>query len=320
MATSLQTLSGPSLDAVRAEARERWGKRARAISGTTETRGGIGGLLGTRVYNVVFEVDELEPTPAPEFDVAQRAGIASLLAEADEADGPNSRPAAPALPTPSTESPIFAELVDELVEVYADEGTPEGRPLADVDEQRESGEARADFLARATAPPPTVQAPAGVPVMRRTAGDLVVFVGWPDHAVEAARHLSRSAPGRPPLVRAAGLARLRSSEPLNTRRELLTQRAVAVNRSRAIHLAYGIGADDDASRVASLGADQVWLVVDASAKPDDTLAWVRPVAAAVAVTGLYVVNAHRTGTASTVNLLQLPIGYVDGETAERPLL
>lgn len=83
-----------------------------------------------------------------------------------------------------------------------------------------------------------------------------------------------------------------------------------------VFCAFGAESSDDA--LAALGAidpDQVWVVVDAGRKPDDTQRWVDRVATAVDIAALAVVGAASTATPQTVNSLGIPVGWVDGAPA-----
>jgi hypothetical protein len=64
--------------------------------------------------------------------------------------------------------------------------------------------------------------------------------------------------------------------------------------------------------VLGLSPDQVWLVVDAGRKPDDTALWVNTVAARIPVDAVAVEGSALTATPDTVDELNLPIGWVDG--------
>ncbi len=72
--------------------------------------------------------------------------------------------------------------------------------------------------------------------------------------------------------------------------------------------------------VAALGADQVWIVVDAGRKPLDTAAWVTEVTEDVSVTAMAVVGTSATSSPESVNTLGIPVGWVDGRRATSPVL
>ncbi|MFH5880086.1 hypothetical protein [Arthrobacter sp. NA-172] len=94
-------------------------------------------------------------------------------------------------------------------------------------------------------------------------------------------------------------------------------------------MAYGLGKSGEAvthaARIASLAADQLWLVADAGRKAEDTKAWVLALSAGLAagrasLDALAVFGAAETGSPETVNGLGLPVGWVDGKAARVAVL
>jgi len=91
MATTI-VMTGDSLDAVRREVRATHGAGARIVAAQKVTVGGVGGFFARKHYEVTVEVPDRSidlpvarvsiTTPVP----AARAGIAALLASADEAE------------------------------------------------------------------------------------------------------------------------------------------------------------------------------------------------------------------------------------------
>ena len=67
--------------------------------------------------------------------------------------------------------------------------------------------------------------------------------------------------------------------------------------------------------MAALSADQVWVVVDAGRKHEDTARWVGVLSAQLNVTAVAVVGAAETGSPESVNGLGLPVGWIDGRPA-----
>ncbi len=61
----------------------------------------------------------------------------------------------------------------------------------------------------------------------------------------------------------------------------------------------------------TIAADQVWIVVDASRKPEDTARWVAAVSARVGVHAIATIGTRRTSTPETVLELGLPEGWSD---------
>jgi NAD(P)H-hydrate repair Nnr-like enzyme with NAD(P)H-hydrate dehydratase domain len=101
-------------------------------------------------------------------------------------------------------------------------------------------------------------------------------------------------------------------------------RALAVESGTTVLVACGLGPTSAGlphlEAAAALGADQVWLVVDARHKPDDTSVWVDHVLRSVEVDALAVLGAGESRSAHTVNDLGLPVGWKDGEPAPRTVL
>ena len=78
-------LSGPSLDELRRRAVRELGPGARIVGAQKVTVGGIAGLFARSHYEVVVEVPD-EPVARVTITPSSRAGIAALLADAEEAE------------------------------------------------------------------------------------------------------------------------------------------------------------------------------------------------------------------------------------------
>jgi hypothetical protein len=61
----------------------------------------------------------------------------------------------------------------------------------------------------------------------------------------------------------------------------------------------------------TLNSDQLWVVVDASRKAEDTAAWVGALRASLPVQAVAVVHGAHTATPDSVHALGLPIGWSD---------
>ncbi|MHA7209584.1 hypothetical protein [Arthrobacter sp. MDT1-65] len=111
---------------------------------------------------------------------------------------------------------------------------------------------------------------------------------------------------------------------VDDRNSAVTARADGVLANVPAVVAYGLGSQSIAAAAArnfsALGADQLWLVVDAACKPDDMAAWAGAVRKTVPVHALAVVNTTGTMTPATVNELGLPVGFVDGAPAVKAVL
>jgi hypothetical protein len=68
-----------------------------------------------------------------------------------------------------------------------------------------------------------------------------------------------------------------------------------------------------ADAVVEIGADQVWVAVDAGRKPEDTARWVRALAETLQIDAVAVVGSGATSSPETVHSLALPVGWVDGD-------
>jgi hypothetical protein len=238
------------------------------------------------------------------------AAIAALLEEADAAELSLHRPGNPAL---STESPDFAELLEQLGTGL---GGPAPAPAA------APATAAAPELAPGTA---TQAAPASAPVQTRESvpvplsgtGDLVVLVGLNDDPLDTALAMSTAAGGAD--VRTAGKLSAYGHLHVEGRQGATAARAHAVMTDQTVIVAFGLGKARDAlarlQSVAALSADQLWVVVDAGRKAEDSARWVGVLAAQLDVTAVAVVGAAETATPETVNTLGLPVGWIDSGQA-----
>ena len=273
-------LKGPTLEAIQTAILAKYGHDARIVSAENVTVGGVAGLLATRYVEAVIEVPSAPAAPAPTTSNHRRA-LAALLEDANETES-----AARALPDMSTSHAGFSELLETL------DHTTSSRP----------GTGRS------------------VPQPSFGAGELMVFAGLGrDGADEAARVAADL--GLTALT--AGLAE--GGSRLDHPREALAARTADREAGRPTVAGFGLGADQrqvlgQLGHLRALQADQIWLVVDAAIKHEDTSAWVKAVASVADVHGLAVIGSARTSTPQTVNLLGIPVGRVDGAPARRPAL
>lgn len=308
-------LSGSSMEDLRERVRTRYGPEARIVSAEAVTVGGIKGYLARRHYEVTVRV------PAPQQQrsavVRPRAGIAALLEEADQADS-GAGPAAPGgkaiAPAVSTMSGGFDELVQDLARSTGSMASPSAAA-------GNAGAAGVRGRRAYRAPRPG-----------RYPGDLTVVVGLQmdalkvclDMAQDAATSGGGSADGGARGVYAGGGQAVRGYLPLGNRAAAVAARAAGVEGGYPVFVAWGIGSARGGggrfTGLASLGADQVWVAVDARMKEADTAAWVAAVKAAVDVSGLAVEHSGGTGTPETVNLLEVPVGWLDGRPSSSPRL
>lgn len=216
-------------------------------------------------------------------------------------------PTAPAVPHALAGRAGIAALLDDADRAEALMHTP------DVSTQGERFDALLEQLrAEFDAPEPRV------PQVLDGVGDFVLVVGRDGAALEVVTSMAAWEPGR-------GLLAGSLERPLDA----IAARADAVERSVALLAAFTLGPLDalgpSLDAAAALKPDQVWLVVDARHKPDETTEWVEAAASRLGIAGLTVdalavVGAAETRTPHTVNGLGLPVGWVDGSPAPRTVL
>ncbi|MEC5180952.1 hypothetical protein [Arthrobacter sp. CG_A4] len=338
-------LKGASLEEIRRKAALQHGPAARIVSAERITSPGIAGLFAGDRYEAIIEVPagrevvtgevvpeavlpvEADAAAAPRAAAApahqlQGAAIAALLDEADAAELKLHRPVSAGL---STESPDFAELLEQLgaglgapAAVVPDRAQYDAAPAAVVPDRARYDAALA---AAAVSAAPTTTAPAPrremVPTVLSGVGDLVVLVGLGDDALDAALAMSTAAGGAD--VRTAGKLSAYGHLHVEGRQGATAARAHAVLTEQTVVVAFGLGKARDAiarlQSVAALSADQLWVAVDAGRKAEDTARWVGVLAAQLTISAVAVVGAAETSTPETVNRLGLPLGWIDSAPA-----
>ena len=311
---------------------EEHGPAARIVAAERITVGGLAGFFAKRHFEVSVEVGAPSTTGSRVvIDAPARAGIAALLADAEEQEaalqlgsprgaaagagaaggrsgtgaggsasvpGDVGRPVAPPVlgvddSVPSTRTPAFAELLQDLSYNAPSPVAPE--PLA-------SPSARVPVADTTTLLP--------VPAPLRRPGDLVLVVGLAADAVAVAGAMAASVGSA--SVCASGSAP--GATRVDDRRGALAARARGVERGETAFVACGWGADAPAI-LSAVRPDQVWVAVDAGRKPEDTARWVAAVASAVPIDALAAVGWGDTATPETVEELGLPIGWIDDRPA-----
>ena len=296
-------LRGESLEDASRQAAELYGPEARIVRAERVLDGGLGGFLGRRHIEVTVHVPDdgeravVAVEPAVPHALAGRAGIAALLEDADRAE--EALHAAPPAAAISTQAVGFEELLERL----GSEVVLEPR----------------------------------VPTLLAAPGDLVLVAGLGDAAFGVARGMAADGSRRElyscgaepiPGVADPGSLRIGSLRlaglPLGGLRDATAARARGVETETAAVVACSLGSLADGlpqlGLAAALRADQVWLVVDARHKADETAEWVEAVCGELPVDALAVVGAGETATAHTVNSLGIPVGWVDGTRAPRTVL
>ncbi|RNL61543.1 hypothetical protein [Arthrobacter oryzae] len=274
-------------------------------------------LAGARTASASAVRDTPE-VPAARSHQLQGAAIAALLEEADDAErglhdqGPSGV---------STESPDFAELLEQLGAGLKPAPEPAATPV--TGDTPAGTKAGADPVAPvdpgAGADPRTAAAPPGVPAPAPLTGigDLVLLVGLGEDALDTALAMSTAAGGAD--VRTGGALSAYGHLHVDGRQGATAARAHAVMTDRTVLVAYGLNRAREAAAIpqalAALAADQIWLVVDAGRKHDDTARWVNELASQLTVTAIAVVGAAETGTPESVNGLGIPLGWIDNRRA-----
>ncbi|WP_051972922.1 hypothetical protein [Cryobacterium sp. MLB-32] len=282
-------LKGASLQELQDQVRLEHGPDARIVSAERVTVGGVRGFFARQHFEATVEVWPSERRAVRALlDVPARLGIAALLDVADAAEARSN--GLTSEPEVSTESEDFAALMDDLT--FA---TARHVPAA----------ASHGFHRQAPAP-------------LTAAGDLVLVIGLTVEALEVARTMVLTATGAD--LRVGGSLVVAGLDRIDDRRQALAARARGVELDQVTFLAFGLarpGVDvsiDLALRTASIesiGADQVWAVVDAGRKADDTARWVTAVGESVQIDAVAALGAELTATPGTVSDLRLPVRWIE---------
>lgn len=295
MPTRLQ-IKGSTLEGLEARVLNKFPAGAKIVAAEKVTEGGIAGFLARHYYEAVVEIPDPDiiTIPAPvnrptSHAAPTSAGVAALLQDADEAEATmrGGQAAREDLPAISTASGAFDALLD---------GLP-GNILPEPNDDAYD-----------------------IPAVLDGPGDAVMVVGLGPDALTVT--LSMASSRRGSLVRTAGSFRAEGYDHLVGRHGFTSVRADAVIAGQPVFVAFGLGADGTvrAPALTELKADQVWLAVDATRKPADTLTWTRKVGWATRIDALAVLNSQNTLTPQSVNELELPIGWLDDRKTTRPLL
>jgi hypothetical protein len=272
-----------SREALTARVRSEFGASARIVSASEVRVGGVGGFFARRYVDVVVDVPN-----APSASTRSKTGavgLAALLEEAERVErGGGATSGPPLVPVVSTQSQDFDRLMTDL-KSYSD--LAPGVGLIDA---------------------------VGIPTLHDEPGGLVLFVGLGDDAMVVARSLARSV--RWSDVRMGGRILGDALPRVDDRRSAAEFRAHCIAVGSVGLLAWGVGLgvsgmQSTASALRAIDADQIWLVVDASRKAEDTAAWVGMIRASAPATALAVLHGVETATPDSVNALGLPIGWSD---------
>ncbi|GIT78592.1 hypothetical protein LLS1_02610 [Leifsonia sp. LS1] len=205
-------------------------------------------------------------------------------------------------PAVSTSSHAFQAILDDLVRTVdlpmpsMDPVAPAAAPSASIglDDVTPAGlpsPAEADDAALVGPPPARLQGK----------GDLTLVIGFGPDAREAARILADGVSG--------------DVRPVADRRDALAARADGVRRGCAVVAPVELDAVDAvpalAARLAALAPDQVWVAVDVSRRPEDTLRWVAQVDAVLAVDAIAATGARRTAGSHGLASLARPLLWLE---------
>ena len=291
-------LKGHSLESLRWQLFEKYGARARIVRAERIQTGGLFGIGASTSFEVTVEVED-SPHPHPDVGLGRRVrprsggtvrrsaaprhGIGALLAEADKADsaGPSRELA------PVDQKPDFDAIMGQLA------GQDPSEDPMPMDKAR-------------TMPRPS-QRP----------GDLIILAGLREQPLRTAWSMISSLSGGAELVTAGDHRSVGVSHVFLDSVGVQRAQARAASDGRPLLVAFSFGqrGASNLSVLGSLRADQLWLVVDAAHKPEDTQSWVRRACRYSVPDALAVVGVTDTVSPETVNELRLPVGWVDGYQA-----
>lgn len=312
-------LEGESLAEIQRRATIEYGPDARLISAEKVTIGGIGRFMAKSHYEAVVEVPKSavpqQASSASDQESAPRgSGLATLLDAADSAELRDSGLEAQDAPTPqnrrgrrtkSMDPSDFAKVLDS--QAFAIKPANGRRAAARVEEARKRSRTAVAAVSANQNQKTTV------PTLLSGEGDLIVVVGPHTDALLACVRIT----GGTYLRRNAGaLAQeldpaASSRRPITDRRGVLRARATAVEQDAALLVALSLDLPEERAEqlalLSVLEADQLWVAVDVTRKPEDTGAWVQQLAAVRPVDGVLCLNAGYTSTPHTVHALGLPV-------------
>ena len=239
------------------------------------------------------------------MDSRMPAAISALLDEADDAELLLHAP----LLEPSTSSSAFAELLNDLI-AHIDPDEPAFAPAQAIPVEMRPAEVGPSEV---------------LPVPLRAPGDLVLVIGLDQDPVAVAR--SMVATFGETELRVGGAVRVDTVGRVEDRRSAIQARADGVRSERSMIVAWGLASgarvldgraidgraiDDRAEQLVGIGADQVWIAVDATRKHEDTVRWVRSLGSILRLDAVAAHGLEATASPETVSRLGLPVGWVDG--------
>ncbi len=270
-----------SPDELSARVQSEFGASARIVSASEVRVGGVGGFFARRYLDIVVDVARASESQ-PKGPTA--VGLAALLDQADRVERAEIPPVGvPMIPAVSTQTDDFARLMSDL-HSYAE--VPNAGMIVS----------------------------AGAPMLHDTPGGIALFIGLGDDATLVARALARGIVASD--LRMGGRIFGDALPRVDDRRQAAAFRASCIRSDSVGLLAWGIGlgASDVQTglpMLRAIDADQIWIVVDASRKSEDTAAWVTLVRGGVPAQAIAVLHGVETRSPETASQLGLPLGWSD---------
>lgn len=248
-----------------------------------------------------------------------RRNMKELLAAAD--DGDDARPSAAVAAGLSAAAdggsgPDFHTILHDLSET-AGELEAVGLPHRHVRTEPEGQMAGDDSAAAAIDAVLSGQLPQAVPRPLTTPGAVVVLAGRRDQPLATAWSMAGHLQDGADVLTAGDHRHYGTSHVFLDSVEVQKAQAAAAHAGKPLLIAFSFG-QRGASKLSMLGSvrsQQLWFVVDAAHKPEDTSSWVGRACRYSVPDGLAVLGVTDTATPESVNALKIPIGWVDGRQA-----
>lgn len=297
------------MESLRWQIFERYGARARIIRAEKIQTGGLFGMGAVTSFEVTVEVDgraahmqraETSSASVVRRPPTSRRGLADLLADADDGDSAKSSAAL----VVSTAKPDFDAVLGKVsAQLGVDSGSSSMEVFREINNRK--GRRAGESILPETPRPSTI------------AGDLIVLVGLREQPLHVAWSMIGALEGGAEL-RTAGVHRSNGvGHVFIDSAEVKKAQALAAVDGKPLVIAFSVGARGSSSptALASVVPNQLWLVVDALHKPEDTQVWTRQTAWYATPDALAVLGSTETATPETVNELGYPVGWVDGYQA-----
>ncbi len=148
-------------------------------------------------------------------------------------------------------------------------------------------------------------------------GDVIVLAGLRDQPLNTAWSMAKQLQTGAELLTAGDHRYNGLSHVFLDSVEVKKAKARAAEGGKPLLIAFSFGqrGSSKLSILGSVHSDQLWLVVDAAHKLDDTQSWVSRACRYAVPDALAVVGVTDTATPESVNALKIPVGWVDGRQA-----